>query len=478
MNPVYLHVNLNEINDIIYMIKTFFITIYTYYTFLKIIDIKNISKSKILLLTMGCLALSIICCIIRNSSNSITTIICLTFLLSCLYALVNNQKLGHTLLITTISLSITYIIYVISTFLVFIVITFIPIENDYISLLLMLISQGIILFSIFKIKRFKHGIAFLKKHLNDEYFDILILNISIILIFLFNIFNIFTSLSIPVLAGLLFIFIIIALVMVITIYKTITMYYKHNLLVQDLEETKTELESKNKEIAELEQENLKISKTNHSIVHKQKSLEHKLNELALKYEVADEIDIKDELDNISSKYSETIVKNTLPKTEIAKIDDMLNFTQSECIKNNINFDLQINDNIHYMTNNFISIDELEILIADLTKNAIIAIKHSDNINRSILVKLGLIDNCYSLYIYDSGIEFEKETLKNLGRKPCSTHLDDGGSGMGFMNIFDTLNKYEASIEINEISSPTKDNYTKYIAIKFDKKHEFKINSNK
>lgn len=116
------------------------------------------------------------------------------------------------------------------------------------------------------------------------------------------------------------------------------------------------------------------------------------------------------------------------------------------------------------------------MLADHIKDAIIAINHTDNINRSILVRLGEIDGIYSLYIYDSGVEFEKETLSKLGKKPITTHADEGGTGMGFMNTFDTLNKYKASLVINELSEPNKDNYTKVLIFKFDKKNEFKIDS--
>ena len=41
--------------------------------------------------------------------------------------------------------------------------------------------------------------------------------------------------------------------------------------------------------------------------------------------------------------------------------------------------------------------------------------------------------------------------------------------MGFMNTFDTLKKYQASLIINELSEPNKDNYTKVLIFKFDKK---------
>ena len=123
-------------------------------------------------------------------------------------------------------------------------------------------------------------------------------------------------------------------------------------------------------------------------------------------------------------------------------------------------------------------EDLETLLADHIKNAIIAINHTDNVNRSILVRLGEIDGIYSVYIYDSGIEFEKETLENLGKKPSTTHKDEGGTGMGFMNTFDTLRKCNASLVIEEFGKPDKDNYTKSIMIKFDNKNEFKIKTRK
>ena len=262
------------------------------------------------------------------------------------------------------------------------------------------------------------------------------------------------------------------------------MLFRSKLLIQDLEETKKELQAKKKEIEELEKENLNFSKTSHTIAHRQKALEYKLQELLLKNETAEEIGINDKtistikgkMNEISKEISnkETVVE--LDKTGIEEIDGMLKYMQSESVKNKIDFQVQINGNIYYMTNNYINKEDLEILLADHIKNAIIAINHSNNTHRSIFVRLGLIDEIYSLYIYDSGIEFEKETLKNLGKKPSTTHKDEGGTGMGFMNTFDTLNKYKASMEIREIGKPSKDNYTKAIIIKFDNKNKIKINA--
>lgn len=264
--------------------------------------------------------------------------------------------------------------------------------------------------------------------------------------------------------------------MFITIKKSLEMYYKQKLLIQDLEETKKELEDEKHENKELEKEILEYSKKSHSIAHKQKALEYKLNELMLKSEVASEIGLQDELSKISKEIQkdETVVE--LTKTGILEIDDMLKYMQSECTKNKIDFQLKVSGNIHYMVNNYVDKENLEILIADHIKNAIIAIQNSSNANKSILVRLGIIDGYYSLYIYDSGIEFEIETLKNLGKKPSTTHKDTGGTGIGFMNTFETLNKFKASIIIKEYNKPVKDNFTKLITIKFDNKNEYKIYS--
>ena len=274
--------------------------------------------------------------------------------------------------------------------------------------------------------------------------------------------------------------VIYALSMFFTIKQSFDLYYKQNLLEKDLKETKEELEAKKKEVEKLEIENLEFSKTSHSLAHKQKALEYRLSQLTKlgKINEDEEIDIKNELENISEEMYKEPEDIELAKTDITSIDNMFSYMQSECIKDNIKFELQVVGNIHYMVNNLISENELEIIIADHIKDAIIAINHSDNSNRSILVRIGKIDNVYSLYIYDSGIEFTKEVLDNLGKKPITTHADTGGTGIGFMNTFDTLNKTKASLIINEIGKPCEDNFTKALIFKFDNQNEFKVNSYK
>lgn len=475
MENLQIILNSNPISFITYFIKSFILNICTYYTFFKILNIKKISKTKYLFIIFITFIITFLCTEIKYISNAFTSTLCIIVLLSTLYAIITNNKFGYCILTTIVALSINYFIHFFA-----IVIDFIPnalfaFQTDIVNLLLIIIIHILLLFLMFKIPKFKYGFSFFTKNLNNEYFDILILNISVAVLFSFiALTNL--NLILNVRKSFFFYFMIFSYISVITIQKTFTMYYKHKLLVTELNDTKSQLEEKNKEIADLEAENLEFSKTSHSIAHKQKSLEHKLNKLMLQTEVADELDLRDRLDDISNEYSKNVATTPIAKTEIEIIDDMVSCMNAECKENNIDFELQSNGNIYHMINTFVSKEELEILLADHIKDSIIAINYSDNVNKSILVKLGLFDGEYKLSIYDSGIEFEIETLINLGIKPSTTHSDNGGTGMGFMNTFDTLRKHSASLYINEIGVPTKDNYTKSVTISFNDKNEYKITS--
>ena len=466
--------NLEKIAITSDIIKIFFISICTYVTFLRIINNKEVNTKQYIISFFCILFVSIISIIIKYKLNFLMYVVILSFLLSWICSISSENSIGYSILITIISLSLNYVIFVITIMSVFVFnILLYAIESDIINLILMICLHIVILYFLLKTKRIKNGIVFLQNDSNNKYIDIIILNISICILFSIVVFS---NIDIVVSRSLFIAFIIFSIIMFITIQKSLQLYYKQKLLEQDLKETKEELENKKEEIKKLEVENLNFSKTSHSLAHKQRALEYKLEQLKQKYEIAEEIEIEDRIKNISKELYNKTQEVELSKTGIPEIDDMFKYMQSECIKNNIQFQLQIKGNIYEMINNYVSKEDLTILIADHVKNAIIAINYSENINKSILVRLGKIDKIYSLYIYDSGIEFKKETLSNLGKIPSTTHADSGGTGMGFMNTFDTLKKYNASLIINEYNKPSKDNYTKSIIIKFDKNKEFKINS--
>ena len=454
----------NEIE--ISIIKTVCIILFTYYTNFRILNQKIEFKMKMLCKSILSIIVSIICVVLRYKINYLVSMVCLSLIVSIVFS-------PNKILTTIISLGINYIISLVSVIINFAFNVVIKLNNNYVNLIFILLCHAIILNAFFSIKKFKYGITFLKEDVKNEYIDIFILNMSVVILLATIILvNSEIALAIDMTAGV----IVSAIIMFIAIKKSIQIYYKQKLLIQDLNETKEELEKTKSELKQVEDENLGLSKKSHSIAHKQKALEYKMEQLLTNVEISKEEagEVQDRIKEIQKDLYKDKATIELIKTEIPKIDDMLEYMQSECIKNKIEFELQISGNIHYMVNNLIAKEDLEILLADHIKDAIIAINHTDNINRSILVRLGEIDGIYSLYIYDSGIEFEKETLSKLGKSPITTHASEGGTGMGFMNTFDTLKKYQASLTINELSEPNKDNYTKVLIFRFDKKNEFNI----
>ena len=452
----------------IIILKTIIIAIFTYYTNFKITN-KKVDVKKLFIISI----IGGICGIIKYHINYIVGVGSLIIMISAVFL---DENLGKSILTTIISLSINYAVGLFAILISFISNKIFGIYNEYIRLIVITISEIVILANIFKVKKFKYGISILQKNIKDEYMDLLILNISVVILFSVTIIaksnvdivNFIISLEI----------IIYAILMFITIKKSLQLYYKQKLLVQELEETKEELEKKTKEVKDLETENMHFSQRSHTLIHKQKSLEYKIEQMMTKTEISKEeaAEVKDKLDKMKEEIYKEKESIELDKTGIVEIDDMLRYMQSECNKNKIEFILKLNGRIQTMTNNLIDKDDLETLLADHIRNAIIAVEHSENINRSIMVKLGKIDGEYGLSIYDSGIEFKIETLKNLGKIPSTTHAEEGGTGMGFMNTFETLEKYKASLKIEEIGKPSKDNYTKVISIKFDNKSEYNIKS--
>ena len=463
-------VNLESLNYLADIVKIFIIILYTYYIELNIVN-RKVSKKINIFLIIFFILITFFCKMLKDLYGFAYYIIYLIFILSFVIFKVCKTNLTQSIISVAISLSINYIMFLISTIICYILNIIFDINNDYYSLIIILIIYTIFIYLFSKIKRFKRGILFLKEKLKNEYMDIIMLNVSITILFSVILLSNYDE---KISEKLGFSFIIFSIIMFITIQKSLQLYYKQKLQERETEEIKEELKDKNKEIEVLQKENLKLNKINHSIAHKQKSLEYELNQLLGKVEVSDKL--KNKVENLSKEMQKDTINVELTKTNINEIDNMLKYMQSECVKNKIDFELQINGNIHHMVNKYIFKEDLEILLADHIKNAMIAIRHGDNINKSILVRLGIIDGLYSLYIYDSGIEFELETLINLGMKPSTTHKDDGGTGMGFMNTFDTLKKYNASIIIEEYGKPSKEKFTKVIKIIFDKENTYKISS--
>ena len=411
---------------------------------------------------------------IKEYTNSMFSLLILCIMLNLLVTKILGTETSLTITTILVSLSICFVTFGISVILNYLIWSNIKIENNFLELFSIILLQFLLINGFFKVKRFKNGFHFLQN--NNEYIDIIMINISIIIIYIYSVFGTYSGNELTknifiTLMGL-------GIIMIITIQKILILNYKQNLLKKTIEDYKNEIEEKDKKIKELSNEKFNISKLNHEFYNRQKSLELKIKEMNL--ETSEEIGILQRIQTVTEEYSTKLQqikgKNKLPLTNVETIDDMLKYMQAECYNKNIDFKLQIEANINRLINNKISETKLETLIGDHIKDAIIAVNNRNNKYKSIMTIIGIKDNCYELCIYDSGIEFEIPTLLNLGLEAITTHKDTGGSGIGFITTFETLKYCKASLIIEERHKEIENDYTKAVIIRFDDKNEYKIRS--
>lgn len=481
-----------EIIDIINkVLKITFTNMYTYLIFTKLINYKKNNYKKIIIMLLVSLLETIVGLMLAEHMTLLTAMLIIYFVHSLIISKITNNNFQYSAISTFISLTITYLIYIISTlislFILKVIFPDIQINNIIILLVAITISN-LILYRIFKIKRFKNGIAFLQ---NEEKIN----NIGVIGFFFIGITIVIYSIlgnyrgymfNTYLFTGIL----IEAICMFVWIRRKITKYYKQKLKEKTIEELENEIKQKDLEISKILKENQDIATINHKYSNRIKSLEEISAQILSKPEIIEKMkvefgtdfgDIQKQINKISEEYSKEMQENIkhekqLVKTGIFGIDNILEYMKKEAEKSNIKFELKINANIKYMVENIIDQSKLETLLGDHIKDAIIAINHSNNTYRSILTIIAIIEDCYEICIYDTGIEFEIETLLNLGTKPITTHKETGGSGIGFMTTFQTLKETKASLIIEEKHEMNNTDYTKAVRIRFDGKNEYRISS--
>lgn len=270
--------------------------------------------------------------------------------------------------------------------------------------------------------------------------------------------------------------------MIYWIKKSITKYYKEKMKERTVEIQQEQIKQQDEKIKNLQTELADVLQINHKYSHRISAMEKAVTKLGTKLQANEEFaeecgDILSSIKKLSKEYKEevaSVIKETkLPKTNIFSIDNLLEYMKQESEKDKIDFELNLDFDISEILETKIPQSKLETMIADHIRDAIIAINCSDNKKRKIKVVLDKEDNNYQIKFYDTGIEFEIETLSNLGLKRTTTHKATGGSGIGFMTTFETLKQCKASLIIEEYSDLE---YTKAVIIKFDNKNEYRIHS--
>jgi hypothetical protein len=400
---------------------------------------------------------------------------------------ITKKQLNYSVFITIISATIAFVVFIIS-----ITGTALfaksPIFNlnhyESIGMILAGVLELVFINRIFKLKRFKKGLTFLK----EEKFSGNIMLLGIVLSGMVVI--IYTILSktknddttVTLISGA----ILVAIGIFIWAQKSITSHYKNLLKKDTIKLLESELIKEKAEKDKIYKELETIATINHKYAHKISALEYKIEKynslLSANIEFSNEIaNMKDAVKELSSEYTAEITKKMvglkdLSKTGFLKIDNMLEYFKANAQECKIDFVFEQEVDIRELVNEIIEEERIEILIADHVKDAIIAVEHSKNLNKTIKLKFCKENGIYALKIYDTGIEFEINTLTNLGAKPITTYKKEGGSGLGFITTFETLKKCKASLFIEEFCLTEKNIYTKGVSIHFDGKEEYRIKS--
>ena len=450
--------------------------------FFKLINYKITTINKIIILIFS-IVFSFVYIILNKYINNTILLLILYLVDAFLLSYMINEKLNYTIIPTAFSFSITYLIYIFSIILDGIIVYKCEIKhNSHLNLILIFIIETIIILCLFKVKRLKKGFYFLKN--TDKIIKLgkFSLFFYLIVILIYGVLHIYEDRNINTI--MFFVSIIFAICLIIWIRDEIINRYKENMKNRTIELQKIEINEKIKEVNELKENNLKLSTVIHKYNNRLSALEKAVVKTLnnnLNTEFASEL--TKSLENIkemSKEFSKEVIDSTnkkkkLPKTNIQSIDNIFEYMQEEAINENINFDLKINSSINYLIENIIDVKDFETLIGDHIRDAIIAINSEKAKNRNIMCILGIVENCYEFSIYDTGIEFEIDTLLNLGLKHITTHSETGGTGIGFMTSFKTLNKCKGSLIIEEYCKET-NIYTKCVTFRFDSKGEYRIYS--
>lgn len=340
---------------------------------------------------------------------------------------------------------------------------------DTVSIVILCILQFLLIFILFKIKRFRSGISL---QTNDGNIELLFF-ISIFCIFIMTLFYAKNAVNSPI--ELLLVFIIFCgLALIIWWRKHIKNNYQRQLYSRNELIYEQRIEEYEKERVELLNQNNALAK----IIHRDNKLipamVDAVNNLIKRSENIEGLQpLLTQLENLSAE-RQTIISNyqtdtdNLPNTKIIALDAVLHYLYNKAKQNKVNLEISLNnDCIPLLLSKVTDMTELITLICDLGENAIIATK--EKLNGNILLSFGLSEELVPYFnFYDNGSFFDKKVIANMGRRRITTHKEDGGNGIGLMTLFEILNKYNASYSLNEqlINSE----FTKCIEVTFDGLH--------
>jgi len=465
---------------IITFIRHLAIIFWGLFIFTKAINQKPTAKSIALQCTFSIALAFLIALTVRVFLPEVVVIA--VFSLSCVFnKLIAKTKWDIAITASVLACGISYVLNSLSIIVISALSIFFIAENDVnnsvlvISTICSFFVMGLLAILLFRIRRLKNGFPFLhEKHISllgvlialivfQSYTVIDVINASE---GAFNTLMLFLLMSIAVCAVLIYIW-----------WKQgITRTFKDSLVDRERDELNRELAEKDARIEEIERDNSALSRIVHNDRKRIAALENAARRLAM--ETSEELtysakDLLAEVQRVDSERQKELNSykrdsKPLPITRILSLDTLLNHMKQKAYESNIEFDVFVSGSIKAMIEKHITEEQLRTMTADLLENAIIATKSCDI--RQILFTIGIVDECYVVQVEDSGVAFEAATLQELGKKKTTTHADEGGSGIGMMEVFEIMRDTGASLHIEKLDDGR--GFTKRVSVRFDGECEF------
>ncbi|MBQ9248393.1 MAG: hypothetical protein IJ171_07400, partial [Ruminococcus sp.] len=191
--------------------------------------------------------------------------------------------------------------------------------------------------------------------------------------------------------------------LILWIKSIVDRYYKRKIANRADKFTQQELADKDAYIQKLEAEVATLAKQLHRDNHLLSSLERSAQILVTTDSAKEREQLFDEIHTLYRERNDMITQDhqankILPSTGIAIIDGALSEMYVKATAHHISFDLMVGEELHYLVNNYISQTDLQTLLCDHIKDAIIAIDAADNVNGKILVTIEKNEGIFEISI--------------------------------------------------------------------------------
>lgn len=479
-----LELRVNAIMDIV--IKYATIIACSHYSFIKLLHIETCRKQYFQFIFFLAAELPIIY-FLRLHATSLSIVF---FVISLIIFVVKIYKISLNSAITTsiISVGFSFLTFYVAAFpgatVAFILRFILPgVSISFLTIIGLIASsviQMLLVIIPFRIKRFRKGMPFLVEYGASDVGVYISFTSLVSASFLSNNENSAIEKFVP------FILILISGMMVLFWWqKKLNKKYIDKVKAQEIQALQETITQQETEIEKLKHHNNELSK----IIHKDNKLIPALEYAVRQYllTVESETDsaarlvkgksLLSQIESVSKERTGIITSyesnsKRLPSTGVLSIDSLLMYMLQRSKEQQIDFNLSLSGSVKYLIDNIATEQDINTLLADLIENAIIATKKC--VPRNILVHIGIADNCYSIGIFDNGIAFTRETIKDIGLKRTTTHAGEGGSGIGLMTTFEILKKHKASFVIEDIADNVL--YTKNVSVCFDNLGQLRIKS--